>query len=90
MLTTAGPLPAAFGASVEWLQLGEDHDQALRGEAFDRCDPVRLTRPRAAAGRAGKDAFFGSKPFQADRYAADFRRSLTRSLARSRRRSAWR
>ncbi len=35
MLTSDDPLLAAFGASVEWLQVGEDHEEALQAEAFD-------------------------------------------------------
>ena len=42
MLDSTDPLPAAFGASVEWLQVGEDHHEALQDEAFDPDRFVRL------------------------------------------------
>ncbi len=35
MLKSDDPLLAAFGASVEWLQVGENHEEALQAEAFD-------------------------------------------------------
>ena len=41
MLDSTDPLPAAFGASVEWLQVAQDQHEALQDEAFD---PGRLVR----------------------------------------------
>ena len=41
MLTSDDPLLEAFGASVEWLQFDDDHEEALQSEAFD---PGRLVR----------------------------------------------
>jgi hypothetical protein len=40
-LTNDDPLLAAFGANVEWLQVGEDDEQALQSDTFD---PSRLLR----------------------------------------------
>lgn len=41
MLASDDPLLEAFGASVQWLQFDEDHEEALQSEAFD---PGRLVR----------------------------------------------
>jgi hypothetical protein len=42
MLTSDDPLLTAFGASVECLQVGEDHEEALQADAFDPGNVLRL------------------------------------------------